>query len=73
MTARDEYKAKLVCPQCGRAGVAELSEENGYSYTFSNQATRVEALPEGFKKIAAPDQIGGIDLICTQCNVSAWK
>ena len=73
MTARDEYKANLRCPGCGRTGVAELSELDGYSYVFGSQSTRVESLPEGFKKVASTDQIGGVDLFCAQCNVSAWK
>jgi hypothetical protein len=30
MTARDQWKALLKCPHCGKTGIAEISEDDGY-------------------------------------------
>ncbi|MEJ0094974.1 MAG: hypothetical protein WDN46_16585 [Methylocella sp.] len=71
MTARDRFPANLKCPQCGREGIARLSEEDGYSYAFGSQDTKVDHLPEGFLVVEQKSPVGSVDLFCAGCNVSA--
>ncbi|GIQ78439.1 hypothetical protein BraRD5C2_68900 [Bradyrhizobium sp. RD5-C2] len=70
MTPRDSFKAYLRCPTCGRTGIADLSELDGYSYR-PGETTMVEHLPRGFKIINRPSGLASIDLFCEKCDVSA--
>jgi hypothetical protein len=71
MSAKDTFSAKLLCPQCGRAGRASLWEFDGSAFTYKNQKTFVSELSEGFKEVQQRSNAGSIDLFCAQCNVSA--
>jgi len=68
--SRDNFKAKLRCPDCGLEGIAHLSQEDGYSFVFGNQRTELESLPGGFKFVETPDR-ASFDVLCKTCGVSA--
>lgn len=72
MSARDNFSAKLLCPECQREGVAHMSEEDGYSYAFGDKSTTVESLSEGFRQVNAPSRIRkDLDFQCVDHAVSA--
>jgi len=72
MSSRDEFKAELRCPVCGREGVAKLSELDGYSYAFGDKSTSVDSLTEGFHEVEAPSWIrDDLDFQCDDHPVSA--
>jgi hypothetical protein len=72
MTARDKFSAKLICPECGREGVARMSENDGYSYAFGDKSTTVESLTEGFREVDGPSRISdNLDFQCVDHPVSA--
>lgn len=72
MAKRDRFKAELRCPECGREGVAHLSEEDGYNYMRGNKATSVDGLTDGFKQVEAPSWIReDLDFQCVDHAVSA--
>jgi predicted RNA-binding Zn-ribbon protein involved in translation (DUF1610 family) len=50
MTARDRFTHDLTCPQCGKAGVAEVSQADGWSFMRDDNTT-VDEMPEGFQDI----------------------
>jgi hypothetical protein len=70
MTARDRFKAYLQCPACGRTGVADLSEFDGYTYRPGDPTT-VDHLPKGFKIVNQKSGLASVDLFCERCDVSA--
>lgn len=47
MTARDRWEQDLKCPECGRTGVARVSQADGWAYQ-NDQSTRVDYVPKGF-------------------------
>jgi hypothetical protein len=51
----------LKCANCGKAGVAELSEGDA---PFEDHA---DLIPVGFK--AVPTQNGALSFFCTDCNI----
>jgi len=57
----DEWNEKLRCPQCGKTGMAGLSQ--------SDDADRPTAqiVPDGFKVVATTF---GPNFHCTACNVA---
>ena len=70
--SRDHFKAALRCPECGREGVAQLSEQDGYSYAFGDKSTSVDHLPEGFRQVEAPSWIrDDLDFQCVDHPISA--
>lgn len=65
MSARDNFCAELLCPVCGRTGKAELSENDGYSYSFGDKSTRVDSLTDGFTRLDSPSWIrNDLDFRC---------
>jgi hypothetical protein len=73
MTARDKFPAELRCPKCGREGVAQLSEEDGWAYMKGNRSTSVDHLPDGFKVVKKLSYYGDVDIFCATDDVSALK
>lgn len=72
MSSRDNFSAKLVCPECGREGVAHMSENDGYTYAFGDKSTTVESVTEGFRQVKAPSRIrDDLDFQCIDHPVSA--
>jgi predicted RNA-binding Zn-ribbon protein involved in translation (DUF1610 family) len=69
MTARDRWDSHLKCPECGKAGVASLYQEDGWSFSNGDQSTRVESVSEGF--YAKVLKSGGVNFYCGKCNVEA--
>ena len=55
---KDEWDETLRCPTCGKTGRASL--------TNGDDAPIVQAVPDGFKAVAAEY---GPDFRCTACNV----
>ncbi len=54
MSARDRWTVDLKCPACGKVGMAELSQEDGWAF-MRNQSTSVDSVPAGFDyKIEQP-------------------
>lgn len=47
MTAKDRWDETLRCPVCGKQGVAQLWQYDGWSFK-DDQETRVSHVPEGF-------------------------
>jgi len=70
MTARDRWTDDLKCPKCGKRGVAELSQNDGWSYSNGDQSTRVDHLPEGFRADRR-SKSNRIDFICMGCDEKA--
>ena len=64
--AKDPFTAKLTCPGCGRTGEAYLLAADDLDHK-----TTVESVPEGFKVIEQPSDIGTVDLYCADCDLSA--
>lgn len=60
MTARDRWTIDLKCPDCGREGVAHVSQEDGWSFQH-DQSTRVDSVSPGFR-VDYPD--GKPDFYC---------
>ena len=50
MTARDRFTHDLTCPQCGKTGVAEVSQADGWS-VMRDDSTSIDQMPEGFGDI----------------------
>jgi hypothetical protein len=72
MSRRDKFKAELRCPECGREGVAHLSELDGYAYMRGDKSTHVDSLTDGFVQVEAPSWIrNDLDFQCADHAVSA--
>jgi hypothetical protein len=66
MSKRDRFKAELRCPTCGKEGVAQLSENDGYTYAFGDKSTSIDSLTDGFVSVEAPSWIrDDLDFRCT--------
>lgn len=72
MTARDRFTIDLFCPNCLNVGTANLSQEDGWSFSNGDQSTRVDRVSEGFAPARAPKTAGGVKMICSACNISVW-
>jgi hypothetical protein len=48
MTARDRFTWKLKCPSCGKTGIANVSQEDGWSYMNGDRSTQIDEVPDGF-------------------------
>jgi hypothetical protein len=57
----DEWNEKLRCPQCGKTGMASLSQCDDAA------KSTVQIVPDGFKVVATPY---GPDFHCGTCNVA---
>jgi predicted RNA-binding Zn-ribbon protein involved in translation (DUF1610 family) len=55
----DEWNEKIHCPNCGRLGIASLSEDD-------NDALTVQSVPGGFKVIQTQY---GPAFYCADCDV----
>jgi hypothetical protein len=66
---RDNYRVDLKCPNCGRRGVAEVSEED-YPFT-DNRRFSVDEVTPGFSVHNAGSAVSEMDIACSECNVSA--
>jgi hypothetical protein len=58
--ARDCWVENLRCPNCRKAGAAQLSAADEYSWEI-----QVDSVPEGFKVIQSH---GGSNFCCSACN-----
>lgn len=70
MGTKDRFPLNLKCPKCGKSGVADAWQYDGWSYQ-SDRATRISHLPVGFKLVDKDNAVYGLDILCTDCNVSA--
>jgi len=66
---RDNYRVDLKCPNCGRRGVAEVSEED-YPFT-DNRRFSVDEVTPGFSVLNAGNAVTEMEIACSECNVSA--
>jgi hypothetical protein len=48
MTARDHFTWSLKCPSCGKTGVAQVSQADGWSFVNGHTSTRIDEVPAGF-------------------------
>jgi hypothetical protein len=72
MSGRDRFSAKLICPTCGREGVANMSENDGYKYAFGDKSTTIESVTDGFHQVDAPSRLSrDLDFQCDDHPVSA--
>jgi hypothetical protein len=58
--ARDSWVENLRCPECGKAGKAELSMADGVSW-----AVRPDSIPVGFKVIESENSK---NFYCATCD-----
>ena len=67
MAARDRFTYNLKCPECGATGVANASQEDGWSYLNGDQSTSIDSVPDGFidKSTGARK-----DIHCAACECS---
>jgi hypothetical protein len=69
MAARDSYRVNLTCPNCGRSGEAQVSEDD---YPFmASVRFRVDAVSEGFALQTEGENTSTTEFICTKCDVLA--
>jgi predicted RNA-binding Zn-ribbon protein involved in translation (DUF1610 family) len=66
MSSWDYFKAKLLCPKCGRNGIVRLSEADGYAYSRDKSRTVVD-LPEGFRVIDPESDMP--EFACIDCGI----
>ena len=66
---RDSYRVNLRCQKCGKTGTAEVSEED-YPFT-ENRRFSVDNLTPGFSVQEAGSKVTEMEIICSDCNVSA--
>ena len=66
---RDSYRVDLKCPNCGRQGAAEVSEED-YPFT-DNRRFSVDEVTPGFSVQNAGSVVTEMEIACSECNVSA--
>jgi hypothetical protein len=66
---RDNYRVDLNCPNCGRRGVAEVSEED-YPFT-DNRRFSVDEVTPGFSVLNVGSAVTEMEITCCACNVSA--
>lgn len=73
VSKRTKFFPKLRCPECGREGVAEVSEADGYSFKSDN-TTRADVIPPGFRFVVrepASQAFFNLDIVCEDHDVSA--
>jgi hypothetical protein len=58
---KDQWNEQLRCAECGRTGMASLSQVEG-------ALPIIESVPEGFKAVATKH---GPDFMCASCNIPA--
>jgi hypothetical protein len=68
VTARDRFAVKLRCPKCGNSGIAQLSQEDGWSYMNGDRSTQIDALPEGFEARTVKRRL---KFFCVPCGIEA--
>jgi hypothetical protein len=66
---RDNYRVDLKCPNCGRQGTVEVSEED-YPFT-DNRRFSVDEVTPGFSVLNAGGAVTEMEISCSECNVSA--
>ena len=72
MALRDNFTAKLKCPECGRSGVVCLSQADSYEWMQGDRATTVDSMPEGFTRINRKTWLASdVDIVCSDHDVSA--
>jgi hypothetical protein len=69
MTPRDHWVETLKCSDCGKTGLAEFSQSNGYAFMRGDRRTTADRVPTGFKTV---EGIEDVDIFCKKCNISAW-
>lgn len=67
MTARDRWTQKVHCKQCGKEGIAEVSQEDGWSFK-NDQSTRVDDLPDGFGYTGGSGLNDPVRFYCLTCG-----
>jgi hypothetical protein len=66
MTARDRFSYRVRCPQRGKTGSVEASENDGWSYSNDASGFRIESLPPGFGRGSSKMKVA-----CLECEVDA--
>ncbi len=69
--ARDRYKGKLKCKDCGKKGVASIVENDGWSFMRARDR-RVDSVPEGFVVIDHGRDHGTETVIDCICGGNAY-
>ena len=69
--ATDRFELKLTCPSCGLTGIAKAQEEDGWAFVKGKTDRRITHTPAGFKAVADKQKKSGVDILCTQCELSA--
>lgn len=49
MTAKDRFTVNLACPKCQTSGIANLWQEDGWSFSNGDMSTHIESVPGGFR------------------------
>ena len=47
----DRFTANLLCPECGNSGIAKMHELDGIAYLKGDKTTRLDHMPDGFKRV----------------------
>ena len=68
--SEDRFTEKLHCPKCGREGIANLSQEDGWAFVKGNTATAVDHIPAGFKIVKQNCEHAEVEIFCVACDVS---
>ena len=69
---RDNFTAQLKCPECGRTGVARLSQADSHDWMQGDRGTKIDSLPQGFTSINRKTWLASdVDIVCTEHDVSA--
>jgi len=66
---RDSYRVDLSCPNCGRQGAAEVSEED-YPFTDDRRFS-VDQVTLGFSVQNMGSMVTEMEIACSECRVSA--
>jgi hypothetical protein len=68
MTKRRRSVADLVCPHCGRSGVAHVSQST-FPYT-RDRAFAVEQLTHGFRLVREGASLAEVEIACDRCGIA---
>ena len=70
MAKPDRWSQKLLCPDCGKTGIANMSDDPGPLIQADYNA-RVDLLPDGFKTLKRASRAGSVDIACMCSERSA--
>ncbi len=70
MSRRDRWLQDFRCPECGREGTAQMSDD-ALPPIQSDYHAKADYLPDGFATVKRESKVGSIDIVCVRCGVSA--